>query len=128
MNEIKIHDIKPLVTVVDHSLYIYYGLIVLGFLIVCAVLYFIYGFFKNKKQNIRKEYFNILENVDFTNSKLTAYTITKYGYLLAKNDREKQLLSDLILKLDRYKYKKSVPSFDEDTKASYNIFMDSLDV
>ena len=128
MNDIKIHDIKALVEVPDYSMYIYYGLIILSSIILCIVIYFIYKFIKNKKVNVRKEYFDILNNLDLNNSKQSAYLITKYGYLLAQNEREKQLLADLISSLELYKYKKNVPNLEEEIKTSFSIFMDALDV
>lgn len=128
MNEIKLHDIKGLVEVSDSSLYIFYGLILFGLIVVCIIGYLIYKFFKYKRQNIRQDYFKQLQAVDFNNSKQSAYDITKYGILLVRTPREKQLLNDLISKLESYKYKKDVPNIDEETKASFDTFMDSLDV
>ncbi len=128
MNEIKIHDIKDIVEVPDVTFYIYYGLIILAFIALCLVIYFIYKFIKNRKINIRKEYFKILEELDLNNSKNSAYQITKYGHLLARNDREKQLFNDLLSELEVYKYKINVPEFHDDTKALFDVFMDSLDV
>jgi len=128
MNEIKIHDIKGLVEVPDYSFYIFYGLIICAFILLILVGYFIYKFIKNKKQDMRKEYYQVLKNIDFTNSKTSAYTISKYGLLLVQNDTEKQLLNNLVLKLEEYKYKKEVPNFDKEAKASFDIFIKSLDI
>ncbi len=127
MNDIKIHDIKDIVEVPDLSLYIYYGLIVLGFCLIVFAIYLLYKFIKNIQNNDRKKYIEILENLNFDNSKHTAYQITKYGLLLAQNEREKQLYHDLILQLEIYKYKKDVPSFEKETKLLFDIFMESLD-
>ena len=128
MNEIKIHDIKPLVEIPDYSFFILSGLILLGIIIVSLVIFFIYKYLKNKKQNIRREYFKKLKELDFKNSKKSAYDITKYGQLLVKTKREKQLLNDLISQLEQYKYKKDVDNFDDETKALFDRFLDGLDV
>ena len=128
MNEIKIHDIKPLVEVPDYSFYFFYGLILVACVIFTLLAYYLYKYLKNKKQNVRKEYYKSLKNNNFTNSKKSAYDITKYGTLLARSDREKQLLNDLVSKLEEYKYKKDVPNFDDETKALYDNFLNSLDV
>jgi len=131
MNEtLKIHDIKGLVEVPDYSIYIYYGLIAGAIFLVCLILYLIYSYFRNKKQNIRKVYFAKLQAIDFeqNSSKQNAYEITKYGQLLAITTREQQLLNDLICSLESYKYKKEVESFDDKTKALYDRFMEALDV
>ncbi len=128
MGEIKIHDIKPLVEVPDISFYIFYGLIVLGIIVFCIGIFLFYKYLKNKRLNIKKIYLKKLKNVDFTNSKQSAYTITKYGQLLVQSSIEKQLLEDLIIKLEGYKYQKKVPKVDDETKALYNIFVGALDV
>ena len=131
MNEtIKIHDIKGLIEVPDYSIYIYYGLIIGAILLLCLIGYLIYKFYQNKKQNIRKEYLSKLKAIDFklNSSKQNAYEITKYGQLLAIDDREVQLLNDLVQNLETYKYKKNVDNFDNETKALYDRFIESLDV
>ncbi len=128
MNELKIHDIKELVEVPDISFYIYYGLISLGVIICCIFIYFAYKFIINKKTNIRKEYLSILQNINLEDTKHSAYIITKYGHKIAIHEREKQLLEDLIVQLEIYKYKKDVPKFSDEVKTSFGIFMDSLDV
>lgn len=128
MNELKLNDIKDLVQIPDYSIYFYYGLIILVIASFIAIIYIIYNYWKNKKQNIRKIYFKRLKDIDFSNSKKSAYDITKYGYLLVNTSREKQLLEDLVDKLGDYKYKKDVPIIDDDIKNSLYIFLEALDV
>jgi len=128
MNELKLNDIKDLVQIPDYSIYFYYGLIIFVISIFVVVIYIIYNYWKNKKQNIRKIYFKRLKDIDFNNSKKSAYDITKYGYLLVNTTKEKQLLEDLVDKLGDYKYKRDVPIIDDDIKNSFHIFMESLDV
>ncbi|VAY87811.1 hypothetical protein MNB_ARC-1_114 [hydrothermal vent metagenome] len=94
----------------------------------CVVIYFIYKYMTNKEKNIRKYYFEILDNLDFNQSKQSAYIITKYGEKLAVTQREKQLLHELVNKLKPYKYKKEVAYFNDDVKNSFKLFMDSLDI
>lgn len=128
MNELKIHDIKNLVEIPDISFYIFLTLCILAGLIILALLFFIYKFFKNRKNNRRKEYFRILKGLDFTNSKHTAYTITKYSRLLVSNEREEKLCLELIEELEQYKYKKDVNNLSVEAKSMFERFMDSLDV
>lgn len=128
MNELKIHDIKNLVEIPDISFYIFLTLCILAGLIILALLFFIYKFFKNRKNNRRKEYFRILKDLDFTNSKHTAYTITKYSRLLVSNEREEKLCLELIEELEQYKYKKDVNNLSVEAKSMFERFMDSLDV
>jgi len=128
MNELKIHDIKDIVEVPDISIYLFYGLIIFGAILVVIFIYFVYRYFKNKKPNIRKEYLAILNDIDLNDTKNSAYIITKYGLLIANSVREKELIGQLIEELESYKYKKDINQFDEKTKQSFKNFMECLDV
>ncbi|WP_424689400.1 hypothetical protein [Halarcobacter ebronensis] len=128
MENIKIHDIKSLVEIPDFSIYIYVLLISVAVFLVLLVLFLIYKIIKNRKKDFRKEYYKILEEMDFQDSKQCAYTITKYTRLLAVSQREKKLAEELIEELEQYKYKKDVKEIDEDIKILFSRFMDSVDV
>lgn len=128
MNELKIHDIKNLVEVPDISFYLFISLIILAFLILCISIYLLYKKFKNKNKKIRKEYYKILQEIDFSKSKNAAYKITKYARLLAISQREIKLANELILQLEKHKYKKDVEDINKSIKIKYEIFMDALDV
>ncbi len=124
----KLNDIKELEKIPDNSLFIFSALILLGFIFLLILIFFITKLIKNRKKNPRKIYFKILKNVDFSNSKKSAYTITKYSRLIVSNEREKKLAIELIESLEKYKYKKEVENIDNEIKAKFSIFMDSLDV
>ena len=126
---LEIHDIKPIVEIPDITIYIYYGLIVLAILFTLFIIYTIYKIFKAKKTSVEKEYFSTLQNINFENTKESSYLISKYGRLLATNEREKRLIDEIHHSLEVYKYKKDVPqTISTDIKTKFNIFMDSLDV
>ncbi|RXJ98715.1 hypothetical protein CRU98_08085 [Arcobacter sp. CECT 8986] len=128
MNELKIHDIKNLVTIPDYSFYIYISLIIFISIICIVVLYFIIKSFLNKKKTKEEIAFEILENITLDNSKEDAYKITKYGRIVAKDDRSKKLYYELIENLEEYKYKKDVNTFDNNVINQFHRFMDSVDV
>ena len=92
----KLHDIKELEKIPDYSIFIFSILIFLGIILVLTSIFLFIKYLKNKKTNDRKTYYNILKNIDFSDSKKAAYTITKYSRLLASNDREKKLANELI--------------------------------
>lgn len=124
----KINDIKTITTIPDNSIFIFSFLSFLVLLSLILIIVFIIRFIKNKKKDIRKEYYKILENIDFTNSKETAYKITKYSRLLALTDREKKLSHELIEELEEFKYKKNVNDISIEIKAKFSTFMDVIDV
>lgn len=126
---LNINDIKPLVQIPDYSIYFYYALILLGILLSIFIFYFIYLYIKKRRNSQHKEYYKILQNIQFSNPKQDAYTITFYGRLLATEPRSKQLMEELWHSLKQYKYKKNTPqTFSQETKAKFETFMDSLDV
>jgi len=131
MNEstqLKLHDIKDIVTIPDNSIFIFSLLFFLALLILLAIIFFIIKLIKNRKVNERKIYFEKLKDIDYSSSKKAAYTITKTIRFLAKSDREKKLALDIIEDLEKYKYKKEVKNIDEVIKAKISTFMDVLDV
>lgn len=131
MNEniaLKIHDIKDIVKIPDNSIFIYFAMILLCFILVLSIIIFIIKYFKNKKVNKRKIYFNILKDIEFKEPKKDAYTITKYLRLVVIEDREKRLADDLINELEDYKYKKEVSSIKTDIKNKLTTLLDVLDV
>lgn len=124
----KLHDIKELERIPDNSIFIFSILVFLAILVLLLITFFIIKLFKNRKTNDRKKYYEILKNIDFNDSKKSAYAITKYARLLASNDREKRLCEELIEELENYKYKKNVDDIDNSIKTKYSVFMDALDV
>ncbi len=126
---INIYDIKPIVAIPDVSIYLYYLSICLVILFILAVIFFTYKFIKPKPKSKENEYYKNLENLDFNNLKQSAYDISKYGRLLAKDSRQILLMDELCQELSIYKYKKNLPvDFDKNIKAKFNIFMESIDV
>lgn len=128
-NQLQINDIKTIVEIPDYSIYFYYGLIILGFSIFLASLYFVYNYFKSKKHSLEKEYLFILKNIDLSNQKNSAYTISKYGRLLVKDERQKRLFEELHNSLEEFKYKKTIDKKIPNTiRLQYETFLESLDV
>jgi len=126
---IEIHDIKPIVEIPDVSIYFYYSIIVLLVTLGSIVIFFIYKFLKPKKRSEEYKYYEILRNIDFKNTKKAAYDISKYGRLLAKDERQKRLILELVELLSMYKYKKEIKSkISNEIETKFQIFMESIDV
>jgi uncharacterized protein YozE (UPF0346 family) len=124
----KLHDIKELEKIPDNSIFIFSIFIFLGIILVLTAIFLFIKYLKNKRISDRKTYYNILKNIDFSDSKKAAYTITKYSRLLVSNDREKKLANELIEDLEFFKYKKDVKEIDKMSKAKFLTFMEVLDV
>lgn len=128
-NQLQINDIKTIVEIPDFSIYIYYGLMLLALSILVALIYFVYNYFKSRKNSLEKQYVMILKNIDLTNQKESAYTISKYGRLLVKEERQQRLFEELHHSLEEFKYKKIIDKEIPNTiKLKYETFLESLDV
>ncbi len=101
MDQIK--DIKPIVAINDNSL-VYFLLIVL-----VAILMAIFYYWKmsKKRNNERKIAIQQLQNLDFSDSKKTAYGFKKYAEVLCNEDNKTQL-EQINNALMQYKYKQRV--------------------
>lgn len=125
---LKLHDIKDIVEIPDNSFLFLVLISIFCFILLTLLIVFVIRMIKRKKPDRRKKYLSNLKNIDFSNSKKSAYEISKYSRLLAKTPREIKLANELIEELDKYKYKKEVDKIDENIKAKLSIFMESLDV
>jgi len=117
-------DIKPLLEIPDNSYYFYYGSMALAILLMSALVLWL-GIFlwKRRKINLLKGYVAMLKDIDWKDSKTSAYTATKYARLLATEEETQVLLSELLPLLEQYKYKKVVLKIDEKTKAKFDEFL-----
>lgn len=127
MNELKIHDIKSLEVIPDISFYLFILSLLLIFLVIVALLFLAFKYFR-KKENIRKIYYEELKNIDFTNSKESAYKLTKYMRKLARSEREIKISNEIIDDLYKYKYIKNIEKMDISIIHKYELFMESVDV
>jgi len=124
----QLRDIKPLLEIPDSSYYIYWGLITFGIVLLLAILFFVAKkFWENRKINLAKGYLEALKNIDWEESKKSAYDATYYARLLATDERRQELFSQLEPMLEKYKYKKEVDEIDEDTRNKFNLYMQVAD-
>ena len=119
------NDIESIVEIGDFSLYYLIALIFFGTIAIYFIIKYILKFIKSRKDN-RKVYIQILKNLDWSNSKETAYQITKYGRLI-KVERGEKLLEDLILELDIYKYRKETSKISDKIKGQFKVFMEVVE-
>jgi len=129
-NTIPLHDIKPLLEIEDYSFYYFLALVTIVSVIVLGLLYILYRHFKNKKKfNLRKEHYKLLESIDLKETKRAAYDLTEYGATF-KDDTPRHLktYNDMVDKLEKYKYKKSVDDFDRETLRIIELYRGMIDV
>ncbi len=123
--QIPIRDIKPLLPIPDISIYLFIALLSAGILIVTAALIYLWRRWRlGRKTDPRVEWLKRLERIDYGDAKRAAYLMTRYGRLLAEDKRRQEIMAQLLPRLERYKYKKSVPPLDEETKRFMKLFIE----
>jgi hypothetical protein len=98
--------------------------------IIVGIIYLLYKHFRTKKRfNIRKEHNKILQKINLKETKKAAYELTEYGATF-KDDSPRHLktYNDMVEKLERYKYKKSVDDFDRETLRVIELYRGMIDV
>ena len=126
--EDKLRDIKPLLEIPDSSYYVFMGLIFLVTLVLLGIIiFFVKKFWKSRKINMKKVYLKELKALDWKETKKSAYLATELGRKLATEERTKEIFSQLVPMLEAYKYKKEVPSLDDETLKQFNLLVYVLD-
>lgn len=128
--DIPLHDIKPIVEVQEYSLYYFLGIVSVVLLLLGALGYLIYKYFKKRNAfNLRKENFRLLSSLDLKNTKESAYLITSLGATF-KDDtpRHKEMYENLTNRLEEYKYKKEVGEFSKETLGYIELYKEMIDV
>jgi len=125
----EIKDIKAMVDIPDISIYIYWGIITLAVLGLIVALYFLVRYILRlkPKRDKAKDYLEALHQIDWSNPKKAAYEATKYGRLLATDDRRRELFSQLLPLLERYKYRKNVDRVDRETIKRFELYRNICD-
>lgn len=120
----QLKDIKPLLEIPDSSFYLYWGLILFVAVLALAVVFFVLKkLWDNRKVNLAKSYLEALKEIDWSQTKSSAYKATHYARLLATDERRKELFSQLEPMLEQYKYKKEVDEIDQDTQNKFNLYV-----
>lgn len=124
----ELRDIRALEPIDDISLYLFVIALVFVSLIIGSLLYALYkGIKKKRDKNLRKKVLQKLKDIEFDDPKDAAYKISKYARYLATDERSQRMLEQLLPKLEKYKFIKNAPEFDDDTVNYYNLFLKSID-
>jgi hypothetical protein len=127
---IELHDIKPILDIQEYSFYYLLGASLLALMIVFGVIYLIYKWLKAKKAfNIRRENIKIINSLDLTDTKHSAYIITLLGLTFQDDSpRHTEMYNNLVKKLEPYKYKKEVEKFDSEVLGFIELYKGMIDV
>ncbi len=124
----KLKDIRAIEPIDDISFYLFIIALVFVSLIIGALVYMLVkGIRKKRKKGLRKEVLQRLRDIEFSNSKDASYKITKYARFLADDERSLKMLEQLLPHLEKYKFSKNPPQFDDESVRYYNLFLKSVD-
>lgn len=128
--DIPLHDIKPIIEVQEYSIYYFFALVAVAVLVALGVIFLLIKWLKGRKRfNLRKHHQRLLKELDISDAKAAAYALTLYGETFASDSqRHTQMYANLVARLEGYKYKKSVESFDSETLSYINIYKEMCDV
>jgi hypothetical protein len=99
-------------------------------LLVGGVAYLIYMWLKKRNAfNIRKEHLKLLNSLDLSDAKQSAYAITNYGLTFRDDSpRHQEMYANITGRLEVYKYKKEVDVFDAQMLGYIELYKGMLDV
>ena len=128
--DIQLHDIKPILEIEEYSIYYFSGMIFLSLVLLIGLGYLLYMWIKARNSfNQRKENLRLINELDFTNTKESAYAITSLGYIFKDDSpRHSEMYENLSARLGEYKYKKEVDEFDDEVKGYIELYKGMLDV
>ena len=124
----ELRDIKPLLEIPDNSYYIYLAIVGVIAILGLSIIYFLVKrFILNRKESQEQKYLKRLKSVDWSDAKSSAYLVTYLGRKLAKDSRSKEIYSQILPLLEKYKYRAEVPSVDDETLKKYELLVHVLD-
>ena len=124
----ELRDIKPLLEIHDTSYYIYLAIIGVIALLVLSIIYFVVKkFILNRKESQAQKYLRQLKRIDWSDAKSSAYLVTYLGRKLVKDGRSKEIYTQILPMLEKYKYRVQVPSVDDETLRQYELLVHVLD-
>ncbi len=128
--QMQLRDIKPPVPIDDTSVYFYWGVVIAGVIIVALILFFLIRFLLGLRRiNQRKIYLDALKNIDWNDSKKSAYEATRLGRFIAGDDQERlgELYRQMVQELEPYKYKQVVEPVHAEARAQFDLFVKVCD-
>lgn len=123
-----LYDIKPLIPIQDYSLTLFIVVLFIGIVLAYYLFRLVYKkTIKRCNINCEKYYLYKFSNIDWSNPKEAAYLATRYGLILAKDKRRRELFSQLRDRLQCYKYSKNTHKVDQETLRYFNLYKQVCD-
>lgn len=129
-DDVPLHDIKPLIAIHDYTPYYLAAATAVLLALLLVVAYLLLRRYRElRRRNRRRECLEALQAVDLGDAKAAAYAITRLGRCFAGDSpRLQEAYRNLSARLEPYKFRKTVPAIDENTRAYFRIFLGMIDV
>jgi ATP-dependent Zn protease len=115
----QLKDIKPNANIVDYK---FYAFLIVSLLTAALILFLLFKFFKKKQNN---PYLQKLKNLNFKDSKKTAYEFTRYAKYFVNEENEAEY-EKIVKSLNRYKYKPNVDDLENELINEIKRFVEGL--
>ncbi|MHC3993503.1 hypothetical protein ACXWTF_01620 [Thiomicrolovo sp. ZZH C-3] len=116
-------DIKPIVAVPDHSLWLLVALVAAGILLLGLLLFWLLKRRRRGGDPKRVEALKRLQALDFSDTKSAVYDFSLLGHFVATPETMPAFRA-LLSELEPYKYQKSVPALDAALEAKLRDFIE----
>ncbi len=126
-HNITLNDIQTIVIINEPSFQYAVALSLFIAVVLIGIIYITYKKLvilnSNDKQK-RKTNYEILKNIDMSDTRKASYTLSIYGKKVIKTEKEKILFNKLSILLNKYKYTEEIyDTFDKQTLKSINKFI-----
>jgi hypothetical protein len=115
----QLKDIKPNVQIIDYQFYIFIAVSLIGVLL---IFYMLLRFLRKKEPN---PYLLKLKNLDFGDSKKTAYRFSEYAKHFV-NEENRVFYDEIVKELEKYKYRPVVDDLDKETVRKIKKFIEDI--
>ena len=120
---LQLKDIKPIVAVPDHSLWLFLALVAAVLLLLGALVYREIKCRKKGGNPTRAEAQRRLLALDFNDTKTAVYDFSLLGHFVTTPETE-PVFKALLSELEPYKFKKEVPPLDETLREKLHDFIE----
>jgi len=122
----QLKDIKPIVEVVDHSLYYFSAIVLIIVVLISVILYKYFNRIKPSKKPTQKQLIlQKLQNLDYNDTKDVIYSFSVDLFPLINEDKKEQY-ETIVSKLSQYKYKKEIEQLSEQLKQEIQQFIKGI--
>lgn len=121
--QLPLRDIKPIVEVPDHSLWLFAALVAAAVLAVALLLFWLRRRKRRVRDPKRSEALRRLEAIDYRETKKAVYDFSLLGHFVVTPQTEPTFRA-LLAQLEAYKFQKRVPPLEDALRSQMQAFIE----